>query len=143
MSKGEKTYREMTEMTNTLYDLQGKLTQVLSQLNAPENAELKKKAGELLAEMKAFDEAMAQRLSKAYDDVENFENGFTAHYLTVINEMNGSIVKITDGARKRVSELNSEWELHKKKGSDILQNKVPAMNKALFDSGFGVLYAKK
>ena len=29
---------------------------------------------------------MAQRLSKAYDDVENYENGFTAHYLTVLNQ---------------------------------------------------------
>ena len=143
MTKGERTYREMTEMTNTLYDLQGKLKEVMSQLNAPENAELKKKAGELLAELKAFDETMVQRLSKAYDDVENFENGFTAHYLTAINQMDGSIVKITEGARKRVSELNSEWELHKKKGSDMLKNKVPAMNKALFDSGFGALYAKK
>ena len=143
MAAGERTYREMTEMTNTMHDLQGKLEEVMKQLDKTEQEELAKEAAELLSQMKAFDKTMVQRLSKAYDDVENYENGFTAHYLTAINQMDGSIVKITEGARNRVSELNSEWEGHKTSGNDILKNKVPAMNKALFDAGFGVLYQKE
>ena len=42
---------------------------------------------------------MVQRLSKAYDDVENFENGFTAHYLTLINAVDSELPKLTIGAK--------------------------------------------
>jgi len=34
--------------------------------------------------MKTWDEEMVQRKSKAYDDVENFPNKFTANYLFLI-----------------------------------------------------------
>ena len=143
MSQGEKTYNEMTQMTNQLYEIQQKLTQVVGQLNASEQAQLKSEAQELLKELKAFDAAMVQRLSKAYDDVENFENGFTAHYITTINQTDSSIPKVTNGARNRMKELNTTWEGHKKTGSTLLNTKVPAMNKKLFDSGFGALFATK
>ena len=143
MTAGEKTYNEMTQMTINMFELQGKLKEVIGQLKGTERAELLKEAKSLQSEMKAWDSIMVQRLSKAYDDVENFENGFTAHYITAINQMDGSIVKITEGARKKVSELNAQWDVYKKSGKDILEIKVPALNKSLFDSGIGVLYSKK
>ena len=133
----------MTLMTNQLFEIQTRLKELTGQLNDPAHAALRAQAAGLLKELETFDKAMVQRLSKAYDDVENFENGFTAHYLTAINQVDSSIPKVTEGAKMRMAELNAEWETHKKVGSDLLQKKVPAMNKALFDSGFGVLYAKK
>lgn len=142
MSKAEKSYNEMTQMTNQLYEMQQKLTKVIGQLNAPGQAQLKSDAQTLLKELKAFDATMVQRLSKAYDDVENFENGFTAHYLTAINQVDSSIPKVTNGARNKMKELNSSWAGHKKTGQDLLNNKVPAMNKKLFDAGIGALHAK-
>jgi hypothetical protein len=143
MSKAESTYREMTVMTNRLYEIQARLKEVIGQLNDPAQEALRTEASGLLRELKAFDASMVQRLSKAYDDVENFENGFTAHYLTVINQVDSQIPKVTEGARKRMAELNGEWEGHRKKGKELMESKVPAMNKALFDSGYGALYAKK
>ncbi len=143
MSQAEKSYREMTTMTNRLYEIRNRLKEVAGQLNDPANASLKSDAASLLKELKAFDDSMVQRLSQAYDDVENFENGFTAHYLTVINQSDSSIPKITEGARKKIAELNSQWEAHRKKGKELMDKKVPEMNKALYDSGFGALYAKK
>jgi hypothetical protein len=141
MSKAEKSYNEMTQMTNQLYEIQQKLAKVVGQLNASEQAGLKSDAQTLLKELKAFDATMVQRLSKAYDDVENFENGFTAHYLTAINQTDSSIPKVTNGARNKMKELNATWAGHKKTGEELLNNKIPAMNKKLFDSGFGALFA--
>jgi photosystem II stability/assembly factor-like uncharacterized protein len=143
MGKAEKSYNEMTRMTNQLHEIQQKLTKVVGQLNAPGQAELKSDAQTLLKELKTFDAAMVQRLSKAYDDVENFENGFTAHYLTAINQTDSSIPKVTNGARNKMKELNATWAGHKKTGEELLNNKIPAMNKKLFDSGFGALFATK
>ena len=141
MSKAEKSYNEMTQMTNQLYEIQQKLAKVVGQLNASEQAGLKSDAQTLLKELKAFDATMVQRLSKAYDDVENFENGFTAHYLTAINQTDSSIPKVTNGARSKMKELNATWAGHKKTGEELMNNKIPAMNKKLFDSGFGALFA--
>ena len=143
MSKAEKSYNEMTQMTNQLYEIQQKLTKVVGQLNASEQAGLKSDAQTLLKELKAFDATMVQRLSKAYDDVENFENGFTAHYLTAINQTDSSIPKVTNGARNKMKELNTTWAGYKKTGEELMNNKIPAMNKKLFDSGYGALFATK
>ena len=41
--------------------------------------------------MKNWDDEMVQRLSKAYDDVENFENKFTAEWLFLINQTESDI----------------------------------------------------
>ena len=142
MSAAEKEYREMTQMTVQAYEIQKQLKMVIAQLNSTEQATLKAEAQGLLKELEAFDKTMVQRLSKAYDDVENFENGFTAHYITAINQVDSSIPKVTNGARDRIKELNANWAGHKKMGSELLNTKVPAMNKKLFDSGIGVLYSK-
>jgi hypothetical protein len=143
MSEAEKNYKEMTKLTNQLYEIQQKLAKVVGQLNQAEQAQLKSDAQTLLKELKAYDATMVQRLSKAYDDVENFENGFTAHYLTAINQTDSSIPKVTNGSRNKMKELNTTWAGHKKTGEELLNNKIPAMNKKLFDSGFGALFATK
>jgi hypothetical protein len=142
MAKGENTYNEMTRMTNQLFEIQKKLTKVIGQLNKPEQAQIKAEAQSLLKELKAFDATMVQRLSKAYDDVENFENGFTAHYIAAINQVDSSIPKVTNGARNKMKELNATWAGHKKTGQELLNTKVPAMNKKLFDTGYGALYSR-
>ena len=68
----------MHRMINSLYDKQKQLESLLSSLPAGEKFAAVKKDGEaLLKKMKAWDEDMVQRKSKAYDDVENFPNKFT------------------------------------------------------------------
>ena len=83
---------------------------------------------------------MAQRLSKAYDDVENFVNGFTAEYLTALNHADSAIPKVNTGTKEKIKVLNGVWEGHKASGSDILNNQVTAFNTALQAAGIGVLY---
>lgn len=43
----------------------------------------------LLFKIKTWDEALNQRKSQAYDDVENFENKFSAEYLYLFNQTGG------------------------------------------------------
>ena len=83
---------------------------------------------------------MAQRLSKAYDDVENFENGFTAHYLYLINEADSSIPKITKGSKSRKVELEQEWARYKQNAENLLKGPVKAFNTACQAQDVGVLF---
>lgn len=114
MKEAEATYREMTLVTNHLYRQQLQLKSFLEKVDKKEFPEEYRKAEELIGKMDAFDKIMVQRLSKAYDDVENYENGFTAHYLTAINQTDSAIPLVTKGSKERIKELNAQWENHKK-----------------------------
>ena len=143
MRLGESNFKEMTRMTNALYKNQNRLGQLLKRLNEEGYTTLYTIGKKLLNEMKEWDAKMVQRLSKAYDDVENFENGFTAHYLTLLNQVDSDIPRLTQGAKKRISELNHQWDDLKKEGEILQKDKIPAFNTACFQKGMGILSSSK
>lgn len=114
MSKAEATYTNMTWSTNNNFTMLNQLKCFMERVNKEEHPELYAKAEAHLAKMEAFDKLMVQRLSKAYDDVENYVNGFTAHYLTAINQTDSQIPRVNKGNRERMAELNAQWQEHKK-----------------------------
>ena len=139
MSLGEANFIEMTRMTNALYKNQKRLGQLLKRLNEEGYNALYSKGKELLNEMKVWDAKMVQRLAKAYDDVENYENGFTAHYLTLLNQVDSDTPRLTQGARSKVTVLNQQWKELKKEGETFQKDKIPAFNAACFQYGMGIL----
>ena len=138
MSAAEKTYTEMTHKTVALYNTQQKLKAVLGSKSIDKNSALYSEGMRLLESLKEWDALMAQRLSKAYDDVENYENGFTAYYITLINQADSSIPKITEGAKAKMNELNQKWNaLHKE--AKELEALIEKFNRKAFESGLGLL----
>ena len=138
MSAAEKTYTEMTHKTVALYNIQQKLKAVLSGKSIDKNSALYSEGMRLLESLKDWDALMAQRLSKAYDDVENYENGFTAYYITLINQADSSIPKITEGAKAKMNELNQQWNaLHEE--AKELEALIEKFNRKAFESGIGLL----
>ncbi|MFM1879137.1 MAG: hypothetical protein RLZZ241_2003 [Bacteroidota bacterium] len=140
MSQSEATYTEMTEITNQMYRMQDRLKALQSHLKELGKTELFNQAGTLLSAMDAWDKLMVQRLSKAYDDVENFVNGFTAEYITAFNHADSAIPRVNSGTKQKVSELNTVWKTHKGAAIEILEKQVPAFNLSLQQAGIGVLY---
>jgi hypothetical protein len=93
----------MHKMINSLYQKQQQLESLISSLPAGEKFTVLKKDGEaLVKKMKAWDEDMVQRKSKAYDDVENFPNKFTANYLFLINQTESDIPKVNQPSLDRL-----------------------------------------
>jgi photosystem II stability/assembly factor-like uncharacterized protein len=140
MSKSEKTYNEMTNMTNELYKIKNQI--ILLSLNLKSNGknELFRKAKTLISDLTKWDNIMVQRLSKAYDDVENFENGFTAHYLTLINAVDSELPIVTIGARNKLTELNKKWGSYKYQANKILKPQIINFNLECQASGIGAIY---
>jgi seryl-tRNA synthetase len=68
----EQKVTEMHRTINSLNEKRQQLDQLISRLNGDAYNDVRKKASELSAAMKVWDEDMVQRKSKAYDDVENF-----------------------------------------------------------------------
>lgn len=131
----------MHRMINRLFEKQKQLESLLSSLPAGDKFSAVKKEGEeLLKKMKAWDEDMVQRKSKAYDDVENFPNKFTANYLFLINQTESDIPRVNQPSLDRLKELNTQWASLKARGNEILDKDIPSLNKRLWEVGLGAIW---
>jgi hypothetical protein len=90
--------------------------------------------------MKQWDEDMVQRKSKAYDDVENFPNKFTANYMFLINQTESDIPRVNQASRYRLKELNAEWAALEARAREFLDENIPALNKQLWAVGVGAVW---
>ena len=133
----------MHNMVNSMHTKQIQLENILATLtDETKYASIKKDATELIKKMKAWDEEMIQRRSKAYDDVENFENKFTANYLYLINQTESDIPRVNQPSINRLKELNEIWALLKSRADEIMNKNLAAINKQLWDAGVGAIWEK-
>ena len=130
----------MHRMVNNLYEKQKQLESLLNSLTAEKHKAIKAEGEALLKKMKAWDEDMVQRKSKAYDDVENFPNKFTANYLFLINQTESDIPRVNQPSLDRLRELNAQWATLKARGNELLERDIPAFNKRLWDAGLGAIW---
>ncbi len=131
----------MHRLINDLYEKQKQLESLLSSLPAGDKFVVIRKDGDaLLKKMKTWDEEMVQRKSKAYDDVENFPNKFTANYLFLINRTESDIPRVNQPSRDRLQQLNLQWAALKATANEILGQDIPSLNKRLWDAGLGAIW---
>jgi hypothetical protein len=118
------------------------LEDVLKNMDDESETELYGWGEALVNKMKNWDELMVQRKSKAYDDVENFPNKFTAEYLFLINQTESEIPRITDPSRERLAELSDQWKALSATAKEIIEIDIPDYNKQLWDAGIGAVRMK-
>ncbi len=141
MSGMETELASMHRLVNSLYEKQKQLEALLGSLPVEGKFSAVKKEGEaLLQKMKTWDEEMVQRKSKAYDDVENFPNKFTANYMFLINQTESDIPRVNQPSLDRMKELNMQWSVLKATANEILNQDIPALNKRLWESGLGAIW---
>jgi len=144
MSSMEKEYTKMHQMVNELYDMQQQISGIVAQLPTQASFEQLKADGTTLVEkMKSWDEEMIQRKSKAYDDVENFPNKFTANYFFLLNQTESDIPQINQSSLDRKKELDATWNVLQQRGMVLKNQEIPVFNKRLWDAGIGAIWSKK
>jgi photosystem II stability/assembly factor-like uncharacterized protein len=142
-AKVEANITDMHKRVNHLKKLQGQIEAVLKEVPEGEQfAKVKSDGASLMAKMKAWDEDMVQRKSKAYDDVENFPNKFTAEYIFLINQNDSSLPRVTEASKKRLIELDKQWAVLKARSEELINTDLPAYNKLLWEHGIGALHMK-
>lgn len=143
MQKMEFAVKEMHDMTNTLYTQKGQIAQILSSLPKDTKFDIVRKQGnDLLAKLTQWDEDMVQRKSKAYDDVENYPNKFTANYMYLMNQTESDIPQLNQPSIDLKKILDAEWAILKNNGKTMLEVEIPSLNKALWDAGVGAIWKK-
>jgi photosystem II stability/assembly factor-like uncharacterized protein len=134
----ENKVRSMHEYVDKLANKRAQLEQLQTVLAGQKNtAALATEIGALVAKMKAWDEDMVQRKSKAYDDVENFPNKFTADYMFMVNQTESDIPVVNQPSLDLKKELDARWETLKSRATEILDKDIPALNKKLWEAGIG------
>ncbi|WP_432410701.1 WD40/YVTN/BNR-like repeat-containing protein [Rasiella sp. SM2506] len=140
MSEVENNITQMHHQVNTLKTAQDDITKLLKDMKASKKHPALVAEGEaLLKELEAWDELMVQRRSQAYDDVENFENKFTAEYLFLLNQTSSSLPRVNQSSIDRKTELDVQWQQLKATGNVLQKSKLPAYNKKLWDAGYGAI----
>ncbi|MEO1526220.1 MAG: glycosyl hydrolase [Planctomycetota bacterium] len=141
MSEVEQSLTEMHETTNRLYKIKQQLEALLKSLPEETDEAILDTGKSLVEEIAEWDEEMVQRLAKAYDDVENYPNKFTAEYLFMINHTESGLPRVTEPARARRAELDTQWTELKKRSDSLLNKKVPAFNQQLWKKKIGAIWA--
>jgi photosystem II stability/assembly factor-like uncharacterized protein len=140
MGTMEKSLTRMHQQVNQLKKIQDQIKKVLENLKSNvQNEELQKYGNDLLKELVAWDNEMIQRKSKAYDDVENFPNKFTAEYLFLLNQTESSIPRVNQSSRDRKNELDTDWKLLESKAATFINTSIPEFNKKLWQAGIGAI----
>jgi photosystem II stability/assembly factor-like uncharacterized protein len=143
MTKMENEVRIMHQMTNTLNNKRLQIEKMLDILNKDQKfINVATTGNALVTKMKAWDEDMVQRKSKAYDDVENFPNKFTANYLFMLNHTESDLPRINQPTLDRKKELDSEWEALKSRANEFLGKSLPMFNQQLWEAGVGAVWEK-
>ncbi len=141
MSSMESELAIMHQLVNDIYEKQKNLEKILESL--PEDAKysvVKKDGAALLKKMKAWDEDMVQRKSKAYDDVENFPNKFTANYMYLINQTESDLPRVNQPSLDLLKQMNAEWSTLRAKANEMLEKDIPAINKLFWETGKGAIW---
>ena len=135
--------RELTTMhttVNSLREVQERLATVLGSLPTEQKySSIKVEGDSLNAKLKKWDEEMIQRRSKAYDDVENFPQKFTADYLFLINQSESDLPRVTQPARVLLAELQRDWAALKARSDAMANQDIPALNRKLWEVGVGAI----
>jgi len=136
----EQSLTEMHQKVNTLYKAQHQIKDIVKSLKKkPDNDDLVKVGKELINQLVKWDEDMIQRLSKAYDDVENYPNKFTAEYMFLINMTESSIQRVNQSSRNRKNELDTQWKVLNNRANVLIDSAIPKYNKQLWDAGIGAI----
>ena len=133
----ENNFNEMAKYINSNKELMDKLGVLIKELD--ENPGVKENGKKLLELMDNWDKKMMQRMSKAYDDVENFPNKFLADYLFILDEIKGDIPNVSEGILKSLKSHDEKWVKLKKEIDEINQVNIPEYNKELWSIGIGAL----
>ncbi len=140
MTSMEQSLSEMHQKVNRLKNVQNQILKAIQSLQKNGgNEALIQSGNDLLKELMTWDEAMIQRKSKAYDDVENFPNKFTAEYIYLINQTESAIPRVNQPSIDRKKELDAQWMILKTQAADLINKRISDFNKQLWEAGVGAI----
>ncbi|WP_026849569.1 WD40/YVTN/BNR-like repeat-containing protein [Gemmatimonas phototrophica] len=144
MTRVEGEVSRMHGAVNELHEAQEQLSAIVAGLPAgAQYDEVRRDGATLLEKLKAWDSDMVSRKSRAYDDVENFAQKFSANWLFMVNATESDLPRVNKPSRERLTELEPEWAQLRARADTLLNQDIQALNRKLFDRGIGAIRKRK
>ncbi|MBL0889346.1 MAG: glycosyl hydrolase [Gemmatimonadaceae bacterium] len=140
MTRAEAELAVMHGTVNRLQDVRTQLKTMLAALPAEERyTGVRRSADSLAARLAAWDSAMVSRRTRAYDDVENYAQQFTANWMFMVNATESDLPRVNQSSRDRLTELQTTWQSLKARSDAFVGRDIPALNRQLWDLGIGAI----
>jgi hypothetical protein len=141
MSNMERDITAMHKTVNSLYEKQAQLDGLLKTFPSGDKYDgVKREAEALLKKLKAWDEDMVQRKARAYDDVENYVNKFTANFLFLINQTESDLPRVNQSSLDTLETLGAQWKALQARSEELLTRDIPGLNRKLWELGIGAIW---
>jgi len=141
MTEMEANVTTMHNLINEMSEAREEIERIADKLEKKKrNDQLVSDAREVERVMKEWDEDMVQRKSKAYDDVENFENKFTANYMFLMNQTESGIPRVNEPNKQVRAQMDAKWSELRARANRIMAEDLPALNKKLWEAGVGAIW---
>jgi len=137
----ERDLTAMHELVNALHEKRTQLEALLKTLPADETFAGVRRDGQALVEkLTAWDADMVSRRTRAYDDVENYAQKFTANVLFLINQTESELPRVTQASRDRLEETAAAWKALRARAEDMRTRDIPSLNQRLWELGIGAIW---
>jgi photosystem II stability/assembly factor-like uncharacterized protein len=137
----ERDLTAMHERVNELHEKQAQLEALLKTLPADEKFAAVRRDGQALVEkLKAWDADMVSRRTRAYDDVENYAQKFTANVLFLINQTESDLPRVTQASLDRLEEAAAAWKALDARADEMRTRDIPSLNRQLWALGIGAIW---
>src|SRR5690606_14590471 len=136
--------KQITDMHNVIEKMFSKSNQLIEILkiipSGTEYGALRDQTNQHNEKMQKWEEKMVKRKTKAYDDVENFENKFTAGYLFLMNHADSGIPKINLPSLERKEELDGMWRIYRQEAFLLMGKDSDDLNRMFWEKGMGAVW---
>ena len=141
MSGVERDLTTMHETVNKLNEAQTQLAAILASIPADEKVRggSSRRRG-AAGQAQGVGHGHGQRRSRAYDDVENFAQKFTANWLFLINATESDLPRVNQPSRERYAQLQADWTRLKARSDAMVNVDIPSMNRKLWELGLGPIW---
>ncbi|MEZ5320057.1 MAG: hypothetical protein R2752_21835 [Vicinamibacterales bacterium] len=141
MTSMEQSLTAMHTMVNDLHDAQAQIEALLRKLPADAKFDaVKRDAKALVEKIKAWDADMVSRRTRAYDDVENYAQKFTANFMFLINQTESDLPRVTQASLDRLEDTSAEWKTLEARGTALRTGDLASLNRRLWELGIGAIW---
>ncbi|HSG01706.1 MAG TPA: hypothetical protein VLA20_11260, partial [Vicinamibacterales bacterium] len=143
MTSMERDLTVMHEMVNDLHAKRAQIEALLDTLPADAKfASVKRDGAALVETLKAWDADMVSRRSRAYDDVENYAQKFTANFMFLVNQTESDLPRVNQSSLDQLEEMSASWTTLRTRGEELQTREIPSLNRRLWELGIGAIWRK-
>ncbi|TDQ33045.1 VPS10 domain-containing protein [Zeaxanthinibacter enoshimensis] len=134
LDKIAQTISDMHEAVNQMRSAKSQLKTYTDLLEGREEADtLLTKGKELVERINTWEENLIQPAQKTFQDVINFNNRLNAEFMNLRDYVDAAEPKVTQGARERMQDLQSQWKVYEQEKEAIVKTEMAAYN-SLYNS---------